>query len=59
MKYEDKMCDKNLPCNQHVILNIGKKLRMVLSCYIQAFPMKTQDLQTVQHVKKNVWFFKP
>lgn len=53
------MCNKILPCNQHVILNIGKKLWMVLSCYIQALPMKTQDLQTVQHVKKNVGFFKP
>lgn len=52
------MCNENIPCNQHVILNIGKELWMVLSCYIQAFPMKTKDLQTVQHVKKNVWFFK-
>lgn len=46
------------PRDEHLLLDVGKKLRVIFAGKIQALSMETQDFQTVQHVEQDVRLLK-
>lgn len=48
----------NTPGDEHFLLDVGQKLRVILASEVQTFSMEAEDLQAVQHVEQNVRLLK-
>lgn len=48
----------NSPGDEHLLLDVGQELRVILAGEVQTFSMETEDLQTVQHVEQDVRLLK-
>ena len=49
---------QHTPRDEHLFLDVGQKLRVILAGEVQTLPVETQDLQTVQHVEQDVRLLK-
>lgn len=49
---------RHTPRDEHLFLDVGQKLGVILAGKVQTLSMETQDLQTVQHVKQDVRLLK-
>lgn len=48
----------NTPGDEHFLLDVGQKLRVILAGEVQTFSMEAEDLQAVQHVEQDVGLLK-
>lgn len=52
------MIRQHTPRDEHLFLDVGQKLGVILAGKVQTLSMETQDLQTVQHVEQDVRLLK-
>lgn len=48
----------NTPRDEHFLLDVGQKLRVILAGEVQTFSMEAEDLQAVHHVEQDVRLLK-
>lgn len=53
-----KTASQHTPWDEHLFLDVGQKLGVILAGKVQTLSMETQDLQTVQHVEQDVRLLK-